>query len=357
MTKKAMLALIFLVPLLYISCFHDSNDYSTVSFLVGDVKINNAPLEIGTKLNERDVITTGRMSSCDIRFGDSVLRIKEESVFSIKKFKRINNKDNISLLLDVGTVLCKPRKLTESESFIVKTPTSIVSVKGTTFSVKSTGESTKIKVFEGKVNVLKRVKQIKGNTSIALAKAPTIGAMEEVTITKKNIAESEKLIEALMANTKNQGKPTDLSNIMKIAQNHISVSSSMTRTFALVDSKNELGSMKRRSSSIIRRIASYVKMEKETPKPDGRILFTKEEVFFIKQGKVIWEGSVINQPIKHEGKVFIASNDYIYCAKDDGPVLWRKKVDSTNNIELKGNMLLIYTKGRLKKLDIATGQE
>ena len=67
-----------------------------------------------------------------------------------------------------------------------------------------------------------------------------------------------------------------------------------------------------------------MRLEREKPKPDGRLLITRYEIYFIKNGKVLWEGKVLQQPVRMNDKIFIASGDYVYCASADGPVLWRK---------------------------------
>ena len=91
----------------------------------------------GDVLKENDIITTGIMSSCDIRIGDSIIRIKEKSKVLISQLLKNGNVENITLGLDIGKMLCKPKKLIKSESFLVKTPTAVAGVRGTQFSVEA----------------------------------------------------------------------------------------------------------------------------------------------------------------------------------------------------------------------------
>ena len=60
------------------------------------------------------------------------------------------------------------------------------------------------------------------------------------------------------------------------------------------DEKSELIAVEERPREVIRQIAAIVKMEKEKPKPDGRLLVTRYEIYFIKNGSVLWEGKVVN---------------------------------------------------------------
>ena len=69
--------------------------------------------------------------------------------------------------LDSGKMLCKPKKLIKSESFMVKTPTAVAGVRGTQFTVEAdTNGTSRIKVFEGSVKVAKRVKELEAKKGL-----------------------------------------------------------------------------------------------------------------------------------------------------------------------------------------------
>jgi len=98
--------------------------------------------KVGMILNEGDMIRTMANSwvvlNVDGRAETATVEIKENS--QLKMAQLLENKANSSqsTLLDLalGEVLIKAKKLhSEKSKFEVKTPTSIVAVRGTTFSV------------------------------------------------------------------------------------------------------------------------------------------------------------------------------------------------------------------------------
>jgi hypothetical protein len=124
------------------------------------------------------------------------------------------------------------------------------------------------------------------------------------------------------------------------------------------DEREELIAVDEKPRELIKQIESVLKMEKEKPKPDGRLLITRYEIYLIKNGKVLWEGKVVNPPLKKDDRLFIASGDYVFSASVDGPVLWRKNIDNQGRLEIKNDRLIVYSSaGEVKVLDLETGQE
>ena len=137
------------------------DEYASIVFSIGEVKRNGQLANIGDILNQNDIIETGSMSSCDIKIGDSMIRIKENSKAILAQLLRKDGLENTTLGLDVGKMICKPKKLLKNESFLVKTPTAVAGVRGTNFSVEAdANKTTRIKVFDGKVAVVKRVETV-----------------------------------------------------------------------------------------------------------------------------------------------------------------------------------------------------
>ena len=93
----------------------ESEEYATVTFLIGDVTLNNAEIEIGDIVKENDRIVTGGESFCDVKIGESILRIKEKSRVLMAKLIHSDKLERTELGLDVGKMLCKPKKLLKSE--------------------------------------------------------------------------------------------------------------------------------------------------------------------------------------------------------------------------------------------------
>lgn len=93
------------------------------------------------KLGAGDTVRTGKDSYADLKFngmGDTALvRVGENSSMKVDTY--VSSKDvaerKIALDLSMGDVLVKANKLKSESQFQVKTPTSIVGVRGTGFKV------------------------------------------------------------------------------------------------------------------------------------------------------------------------------------------------------------------------------
>ena len=101
------------------------------------------PADVGMKLKEGDVIKTNRNSWALLELNGSgqtaSVEVEENSKLMIAELTKDSTKGTQQTLLDlaIGEIMIKAKKLHSAESrFEVKTPTSIVGVRGTTFSVK-----------------------------------------------------------------------------------------------------------------------------------------------------------------------------------------------------------------------------
>lgn len=365
--KRIRILFITAVSLLFLfSCTQDKHEaYSAVTFALGDVLCNDKPVEIGDSLREMDVIKTAAGSFCDVRIGESIIRIKENSTVSMTNFLSKAGKSDTVLGLAIGKMLCKPKKLLKSEKFMVKTPTAVAGVRGTNFIVETDKrKTTRIKVFGGKVKVAKRIKQLEGREDEVLAVAPVLDKEKKVIITEKDVKKTEKKIQAAIKKSEASGEKTDTSALIKkvIVKNKKSIGAdaSKIKTFAVADfgkDNREIIDISEKKPAVIRKIVKALKEEKLKPRPEGRLLITRYEIYFIKSGKVVWEGSVVNSPVTSNGKIFIASGDYVFCAADDGPVLWKKKIPNSGKLELRENHVTVYTEGGTASLDAETGEK
>lgn len=99
------------------------------------------PLETGMVLGEGDKIKTG--VDCEVvvettgNAKTSSMTVRPETEFTFKTFRydEASQIDNTLLDLEVGSILVKAEKLVGGSRFEVKTPTSIVGIRGTTFEV------------------------------------------------------------------------------------------------------------------------------------------------------------------------------------------------------------------------------
>lgn len=98
-------------------------------------------LEKGIVLSEGDWIKTAKDSQVNVTLTGAnktaELVVREESEFEFETFKYDAQTKEDTTMLDValGSVLVKAEKLIGESKFEVKTPTSIVGIRGTTFEV------------------------------------------------------------------------------------------------------------------------------------------------------------------------------------------------------------------------------
>ena len=121
---------------------------ATVASVSGEVMVKNpgpgswAPAKVGDILKEGSFIKTGGRAKAIINVDDgktAVVDVSEKSLVSLTTLIKDNVSGMKKTLLDlsIGQVLIKAEKLdTPDSKFEVKTPTSVVGVRGTKFSVK-----------------------------------------------------------------------------------------------------------------------------------------------------------------------------------------------------------------------------
>ena len=106
-----------------------------------------AALEKNMILSEGDSVKTARESQVRLELSGGAkmgeVLVREESQFKLATLRHDQAKKTENTLLDVeiGNVLVKAEKLDGDSKFEVKTPTSIVGVRGTTFEVQVSKES------------------------------------------------------------------------------------------------------------------------------------------------------------------------------------------------------------------------
>jgi hypothetical protein len=100
------------------------------------------PASVGTVLNEGDTLKVAKQSWALLNVDDgkiATVEVKEGSQMVIAELQADAKAETSKTLLDlaIGEVLIKAQKVHgENSKFEVKTPTSIVGVRGTTFNVK-----------------------------------------------------------------------------------------------------------------------------------------------------------------------------------------------------------------------------
>jgi hypothetical protein len=332
-----------------------------ITFMIGDVKKNNVAVQIGDILKEKDTIQTGTDSFCDIKIGDSLIRVKQKTKIVLSTLMRLGGLDNTTMELGSGKILCKPKKLLKSETFLVKTPTAVAGVRGTQFIVEADANGTsRIKVFDGKVKVARRIKELDASIDKVLSLAPDVNKQEKVIITKEDVAKTEAIVSKIMKAESAKGTEAAVAEVIKKEGKNIVAGRKNIEKFAVRDfekDNKEIIEVKQKPVEVIKEISKVIKQEKEEPKPNGRLLITRFEVYFIKNGTVEWEGKVVEEPIKQADKLYIASGEYVFCASVDGPVIWRKQINNEGRLRVRENMLIVSAQGRETKLDLKTGEK
>jgi len=357
-----LLALIILWNVLAGCSGRGIDEYAMITFLVGDVKKNNIEAQIGDIIKENDVIVTSEGAFCDIKIGESIVRIKAKSEVAISALLRTGDGESITLGLSSGSMLCKPKKLVKSEDFLIKTPTAVAGVRGTQFSVEiDKAVSTRIKVFEGEVKVAKRIRQFEDSVERVLDIAPSVQSKEQIIISTDEVKKAETLVEnALKAETaKGGGNDEIMERVINSTKGSIVISRSAIESFKADDFIRESGeifAVEEKPREVIVRIARIIKEEKAKPQPEGRLLVTRYDVYFIKDGKILWEGKLLSDPVKDEDKIFVASGDYVFCALNDGPVLWRQSIKNDGKLSLSEGKIVVKSGGRDIPLNPETGE-
>ena len=362
--KKYFLSFsVFFVSILIAGCsMKEFEEHAVITFMVGDVKKNNAEVQIGDIIKENDAITTGDNSSCDIRIGESIIRIKSKSDVKIASLLKNDKVENTAINLDSGKIICKAKKLSKEESFLVKTPTAVAAIRGTQFIVEADKAlTTRVKVFEGEVKVAKRVKQLESSLDKVLEYSPIVHQQERVVITADDVQRAEKIVDNSLKKETGGETPSDevIDRVLNDTKNAVILGSASVVKFNVsdfADENRELIEVDKRPKEVIARINRAIIQQKEKPIPEGRLLVTKHDIYFINDGKVQWEGKLRDNPVKDGDKLFIATGDYLYCAQEDGPVLWKMQIKNSGKITIVDGKLKIDSSGRSVFIDPNTGR-
>lgn len=139
-----------------------------VTFVSGDVTVKDETGKekpkptIGSLLEINDTVITANKSAIEIDLGKgSMVRIKSNSEFSVRKLLSSSSKTEQEVFLGRGMALINVNKQKKEDIFNITTPTVIAGVRGTKFQVevnpqKDAKESTRIVVAEGSVAITKR---------------------------------------------------------------------------------------------------------------------------------------------------------------------------------------------------------
>ena len=145
---SAILVLVISITLMSpIPCFANASSQGKVLTVRGDAQVLKAgakdweKLAATTILEEGDSVKTGRDGEVRIecmgnaKTAELLVRHNTEFIFTKFRHDAADKIDNTLLMVGIGSVLIKADKLVGASKFEVKTPTSIVGIRGTIFEV------------------------------------------------------------------------------------------------------------------------------------------------------------------------------------------------------------------------------
>ncbi len=143
--------------------FYCSKPQEKISFdlkvqsLIGEVKIKSPSgvrnASSGEIVAEGDLITTGNKSVIDLVYGErGLIRIQENSVVYAEVLKEQASGET-QLNLNSGKTFISVSRLLKDSKFRVKTPTTVIAIRGTAFRISTTTKGSSVDVLSGKVMV------------------------------------------------------------------------------------------------------------------------------------------------------------------------------------------------------------
>lgn len=168
---------------------------AVVIFSVGECLTRAHKLTLGDTITEKDTLTTGKKSLCDLQIinADSgiVIRVKAESEFKLEP-SVTGEAGDVNLALKKGSGLFKiNNKLAKNQSVKVTMPTMVAGVRGTSFSAEiSKKGDVGLQVIEGSVATRPAIAEIDSLPEELKSKSQTIQAVES------SLAGSEQVLEA-----------------------------------------------------------------------------------------------------------------------------------------------------------------
>lgn len=132
---KKIITVLAVSSVLTAFAFADSAEIISVK---GKVEVNRndtwIPLNVGDKVSESEIISTGFQSEAKIKFKDSLMQLGAMSRVTLSKLSQEKTKDVVDVYLNTGAVRSKVNHSSDKKvSYTVRNPVAVASVRGTDF--------------------------------------------------------------------------------------------------------------------------------------------------------------------------------------------------------------------------------
>ena len=120
----------------------------------GETRFRKATFNMPVK--NGDKVETKKQSRCEITFNDgSIVRIDEQSIYTIEKAIITDDKKEVESSLSIGKLWANLKKLIRGkDSWKLKSPAAVVAVRGTVYRMNAGADSsTQVLVYDGQVDV------------------------------------------------------------------------------------------------------------------------------------------------------------------------------------------------------------
>ncbi|HOS40935.1 MAG TPA: FecR family protein [Spirochaetota bacterium] len=165
MIRRIQTGILITALLAFATCKKDLPEpgQGTIGALTGSVTIDSKSgirsAATGDTVTQGDTVSTKEKSFVDIAFGENSIRVLENSSAQISEHLIDKTAGTIQtgITLANGGVFSKVmRKMVPGDSYTIKTPTSVASVRGTNFMVRSKNGAGVISCLTGKIQVRKK---------------------------------------------------------------------------------------------------------------------------------------------------------------------------------------------------------
>ncbi len=163
--SRTKIIYIFLITILISSCSQNHAPFrAEVTFITGTLKINNIDASIGNAVIKDDILKTGVKSEATIQVTDTaVISLKADTELRFENIL-LNNDDTRTISMELNHGKTFHNVLKKGTEYSVKAPTSVASVRGTTFEVSENNSKTFIAVEAGTVSVKRLSGKLKNNS-------------------------------------------------------------------------------------------------------------------------------------------------------------------------------------------------